>query len=786
MPLKSRTSKQKTLPTHLGRYHFRLPDLLRRFLQGVPVAGMLSLTDVPALRAEATVEWKGGAGKWEDRTKWDGALPSRTTEARINGDKEKPSQVTLSATDALLSRLGIGDGGNSRASLVLDGASLAITAGCDVGKYDGSEGRLLIKSGRLFINTIFVSGGGGPGMRGMGEVEIQNGILVSKDIELGLSAGCSSTLHIVGSKAAGVFIEDGLHIGVYNYLNLEKAPPPSKTELIFEIDAEGVTPIFTWGKTEGRVYFPVPDDKGNGLGSCRLRIALLAAPPSGDILLVGSANACRGAFTDLAEGAPVQAEFGGKTYEWKLTYRGGAQRCDIMLQDARVTGTDGRMIPHVTGKPAKAFSFDRTMVESAYREFYRQWDAQAVPLGSGTLAFPGAEGYGAHSKGGRGGKIFVVTNLNDSGPGSLREAVEAPGPRTVVFQVGGVIETKGLVVREPYLTIAGQTAPGDGICIKKGTGNADAFALSKTHDVVLRFLRFRSGNNTGETRCDSFRVYDSENFIVDHCSSSWGNPETFSASGSVDRYTVQWCLIAEGNNEQKHAFSTILGGDRSTWHHNLFAHMFSRVPRWGDITVQCDFRNNVIYDWGHTCGYGDMRTLNYVNNYLRPGPSTTQRPPYFIIDPKVALPAALYLSGNIMAGLPEVCGDNWKGVKGDRVLQSPSAFSAPPVRTHSAEEAFQLVLAKAGATLPKRDAVDARSVSDARNGTGKIINNEREVGGWPHYDAGSPPVCSGNDGIPDEWKRQHGLALNDPKVATTVNGDGYTMLEVYLNSLVGP
>jgi hypothetical protein len=208
----------------------------------------------------------------------------------------------------------------------------------------------------------------------------------------------------------------------------------------------------------------------------------------------------------------------------------------------------------------------------------------------------------------------------------------------VIFRVGGIIETKGLTIREPYITIAGQTAPGDGICIKKteGTGG-DAFALSATHDVIIRFLRIRAGNNTGQSRSESFRAYDSDNFTVDHCSCSWGNPETLSASGSLDRYTVQWCIIAEGNNRQRHAFATGLGGDRSTWHYNLFAHMEGRVPRWGDITVQCDFRNNVLYDWGGYCGGGELRTLNYANNYLRAGPSTIQR--FFIFDPKVARPS---------------------------------------------------------------------------------------------------------------------------------------------------
>jgi pectate lyase len=283
------------------------------------------------------------------------------------------------------------------------------------------------------------------------------------------------------------------------------------------------------------------------------------------------------------------AEFEGKAYEWKLTYHGGRTRRDIMLTDPRIAAADGQMVAYVTGKQAKEYRLDRAIVESAYRELYRQVDTNEIPIGGGTLAFPGAEGYGAYARGGRGGKVLFVTNLSDSGPGSLREAVETKGPRTVIFRVGGLIETKGLVVREPYITLAGQTAPGDGICLKKTESSGDVFELSGTHDVIIRFLRVRAGNNTGQFRCDSFRVYGSDNFIVDHCSCSWGNPETLSASGSVDRYTVQWCINSEGNHQQRHAFASIVGGDRSTWHHNLFAHMASRVPRWGDITVQCDF-----------------------------------------------------------------------------------------------------------------------------------------------------------------------------------------------------
>jgi pectate lyase len=756
-------------------------------------AALLAMEGATAVRAGTALDWKGGNGNWEDAAMWGGTLPSQTTEARINGTKEKPNEVTLAHTNVLVSHLSVADRGNSAASLVLDGPSLTVIGTFDVGKYNGSDGRFLLKSGHVFAGMFYLSGGGGPGQRGSGTIEISGGSLVTKQFGLGFSAGCHSTLHIMGSKATGIVAEDGLSIGVYNYLQLEKEPPPSTTDLIFDLDAEGVTPIFAWGKTEGQVSFPVPDAQRNGVGSCRFHINLLAAPPTGEILLMGASKPCKGTFTDLPEGAAVRADVGGKTYEWKLTYRGGPKRCDIMLTDARVSSADGKMVSYVTGTHGRQFQFDRGLVESAYREFYRQADAQDPPAGGGTLAFPGAEGYGAYAKGGRGGEVFLVTTLNDSGPGSLREAVEAKGPRTVIFRVGGVIETKGLAIREPYITIAGQTAPGDGICIKKAEGSGDAFDLSGTHDVIIRFLRFRAGNNTGEeasaeraNRGDSFRVYDSENFIIDHCSCSWGNPETLSASGSVDRYTIQWRIASEGNNQQKHAFATILGGNRSTWHHNLFAHMFSRVPRWGDITVQCDFRNNVIYDWGHTCGYGDLRTLNYVNNYVRRGPSTTQRPPYFIIDPKVVLPASLYLNGNIMAGVADVCRDNWKGMLAERWLQSPAPFPAPSVQTQSAEEALELVLQKAGATLPRRDSVDARAVSHVRNGTGKIIDSEKDVGGWPAYASGQAPVETLGDGIPDDWKKAHGLSLTDPRVANAVDAEGYTHLEAYLNSLGGP
>ncbi|HXJ76378.1 MAG TPA: hypothetical protein VNM37_26200, partial [Candidatus Dormibacteraeota bacterium] len=200
--------------------------------------------------------------------------------------------MTIARGGVLVSHLSIAEASSNAASLIVDGPSLTVSGVLDVGKYNGSDGSFLLKSGNVFAGTIFVSGGGGPGMRGRGIIEIEGGRLVTKDIELGVSAGCHSTLRIVGSRASGILAEDGLHIGVYNYLSMEKEPPPSATVIIFELDGDGVTPIFTWGNTEGRVYFPVPDDKGNGVGTCTLKIRLLAPPPSGDMLLIGSPNPC--------------------------------------------------------------------------------------------------------------------------------------------------------------------------------------------------------------------------------------------------------------------------------------------------------------------------------------------------------------------------------------------------------------------------------------------------------------------------------------------------------------
>jgi hypothetical protein len=230
--------------------------------------------------------------------------------------------------------------------------------------------------------------------------------------------------------------------------------------------------------------------------------------------------------------------------------------------------------------------------------------------------------------------------------------------------------------------------------------------------------------------------------------------------------------------------SSILCGDRCTWHHNLFAHAGSRNPLFAGQT-RCDFRNNVLYDWGHTSGQGNFTQLNYVGNYLRPGPSTRQNPLRFLGGDGVALPASLHLAGNIMDGSPDLSRDNWLGTLFDRTSGSDHPLPMLSMPEESAEDAFRHVLKQVGAVLPKRDTADSRIIADVENRTGKIVASQEEVGGWPEFPASSTAVVdSDNDGIPDAWEKQHGLDPNDPVDANATSSvSGYTWLESFLNEL---
>lgn len=411
-------------------------------------------------------------------------------------------------------------------------------------------------------------------------------------------------------------------------------------------------------------------------------------------------------------------------------------------------------------------------------------------------AFPGAEGAGAYARGGRAGKVLLVTTLEDylprrekPVPGSLRAAIEAKGPRTVIFRVAGVIQLKArLDIREPYITIAGQSAPGDGICLK----DYPCF-IRGAHDVVIRHLRCRPGGEKGIELDALSTAAGSRNVIIDHCSASWANDEVLSVSGpGQDHITVQWCLIAESMNQSahrkgKHGYGSLVRTDGSvTFHHNLYAHHATRCPRpgtYGDRgPIRFDFRNNVIYDWVAPAGYSssDPVNMNYVGNYLKPGPSTVSRKHAFKAGGEAT---RLYVWDNVVEGAPWKPGDHWAVIaRRERAQRMAEPFDVAPVQTDPARAVFDKVLQRVGATLPVRDTVDARIVQQARSGTGRVIDSQKDVGGWPRYRPGTPPKDDDRDGMPDAWERDHGLDPGDPTdSAGDRDGDGYTNLEEFLN-----
>lgn len=475
---------------------------------------------------------------------------------------------------------------------------------------------------------------------------------------------------------------------------------------------------------------------------------------------------------------------------------------------------------------------------------YIPWAAKPTDLPQAAIpAFPGAQGGGMYSFGGRGGKVYVVTNLNDSGPGSFREALEAAGPRIVVFNVAGVIKLKDRIrVRAPYITIDGGTAPGDGVCI------AGATVELETHDVIVRNMRFRRGETWVGDRNDSIGGNPIGNIMIDHVSASWGLDECMSMyrhmyqppEGGKElklptvNITIQNSIFSEALNTYNHAFGSTIGGYNSTFHHNLWACNGGRNPSVGMI-YDFTFANNVLFNWRHrTVDGGDHRSFyTIINNYFKPGPATPEgdeiayrllKPESRRAKPPVDDYGKAYVAGNIVEGNDRVTNDNWNGGVQIESIADPKTI-LPKVRAaepypysyidlQPAAEAFDSVLANAGATRPKRDAVDERVINMVGTGQTKnngdkrnveelskvgysasvirqiselvdkgIITDPSQVGGYPDY-RGEPYADADNDGMPTEWETKHGLNPNDAADASTdLNGDGYSNIEDFLNGL---
>jgi pectate lyase len=456
----------------------------------------------------------------------------------------------------------------------------------------------------------------------------------------------------------------------------------------------------------------------------------------------------------------------------------------------------------------------------------------------GLLAFPGAEGAGRFTTGGRGTAaapttVLEVTNLLDDGkPGSLRHALQlsadkAPA-RTIVFRVSGTIHLASpLTISKANTTIAGQTAPGEGICL------ADYPVAVKANNVIVRFVRFRMGDKNqnqgfvdGAGGDDAFGGTRNNHLVVDHCSMSWSTDEAFSVYEG-DSTTLQWNLIAEPLNYsyhyekgdtdfERHGFGGIWGGQHASFHHNLFAHCNNRTPRFNGSRYthpagfeNCDFSNNVIYDWGTNNVYaGEGGNYNIVANYYKPGPSTNPKTraqllnPYKIDKEKGRLPyGKFYLAGNYVDGAPAVTAHNWSGVvmNGGTAADTVQSkvvkpFALGPFTLQPAKIAYEAVLRGAGATRPVRDTLDQRIVREVRTGTGGIIDVQGHYPhgtpysvsqrAWPVLKSAPAPADADHDGMPDAWEKAHGLSPQNAADRALRAVNGYTNLENYLNSLV--
>ena len=449
------------------------------------------------------------------------------------------------------------------------------------------------------------------------------------------------------------------------------------------------------------------------------------------------------------------------------------------------------------------------------------------------LAFPGAEGGGCYVTGGRGGKVYHVTTLEDDAknPGSLRYAVDQKGPRTIVFDVAGTIELKSdLVVNNGDLTIAGQTAPGDGICLRNY-----CFHI-KTDNVIVRYIRSRLGDDSG-AETDAAWARNQKDIIVDHCSFSWSVDETASFYG-VENFTMQWCYITESlaastHVKGAHGYGGLWGDNKASYHHNLLAHHYSRTPRLvgnDEFPEKCliDMRNNVIYNWGPVLGCygGGGGSYNFVNNYYKPGPATNEKPAIAGritqagVDDTFFEHGVFYLSGNRFDYTSPYLGskaqqnakasdeDNYEGL---HIVESEYAtkddyiadreFVVRPTTTHTAEIAYEKVLRYGGCCL-RRDAIDERVANDVRTGgysyvsgnkgsngsTGGLIDAPEDVGGYVEYTATElemrNKLDSDGDGIPDNWEDMYGLDSADPSDALTTHKSGYSWFEYYLSTLV--
>lgn len=458
-----------------------------------------------------------------------------------------------------------------------------------------------------------------------------------------------------------------------------------------------------------------------------------------------------------------------------------------------------------------------------------------------TLAFPTAEGFGKYASGGRGGKVVEVTNLNDSGEGSLRWALTDAGKEnaTIVFRVSGIIDIgpnpqrkneRSIRAKLKNVTIAGQTAPGEGILLRGGKLN-----LGGSENVIIRNIRSRLGVNEDPTKDKkgnfiaggAIGIENARNIIIDHCCFGWSGEENTTI---YDNHftTVQWCIIHEGLYDAGHhkgvrGYGCQWGGSPATFHHNLLVNNDSRSPRIngasnpnGDKNVFLEYINNVNFNWGrkNSCyggeneaGEGSSHECNFIGNYYKPGPAHPSDNYFIEISAArkgktLMSPSLWYFAGNVMEG--QKVKDDWQLV-GNRTTYSieqmrqerplsKNEYAKYLTPAESAKKAYKHVLAKAGTI--HRDVVEQRVIADVKSGHPQykgasankqgIIDTPADADGWPVYVAATPVTDNDHDGMADDWEIANGYDPKNPEDGRkVVSSKGYTALEVYLNGLMG-
>ena len=696
--------------------------------------GSLIAADLDADETGAShdyTRWMASSGNWADGDRWSDGRPDGYRRVEIHG----VSNVLVPTGTYLIGDLEIGLEPLDRAHVEVDGGQLILMQdSLRVGELTGGEGEFVLKNGAMhcFMDVYVGAANGVPGRATKAAMRIQGGSFLGRTLLVG-SVGAPNRCWPSKDRALG-----GPCAGLRPYRSAcHSDGTPGNTTLKYTLDEHGVTPITIQARYRGLQI--IKDAQSH----CRLQIALCAVPPRDDITLVSSHVPIKGTFDELPEGSEITADYAGQTYRWQVTYRGGPQGHDLVLRNksqyaADAPVTHGRPLPEI---PKALWTEHRLYPLEMKRTASPPFRGPKV-LARGLPAVAAAKPF-----------TWKISTIQ-----ARAVCVRPSRPRDtriILFRVGGVIPLKSTLRHQG--TICHDRWPE---CSWPGIMLRNHGIEVRTHDVVLRYFRVRVGDDDvhldepkareayegGAGEHALYFIEGSQNCIADHLSLSWSTTKILSITKLCDQITVQWCMLSEALNFADHGYASLAGGNRVTWHHNLFAHNQSRNVRFQGM-VDADFRNNVIYDWGERAGYGEFDRVNYIGNYLKAGPSTAQKPfLFFHLGDAEVSPGSLFVKENILEGngsRPGVNENNWLGIgsiqcPAQTTLRRPSRFRHLQSPRSHRQRLISTCSRGRRYALPKRDAVDERIIREVRDGTGHIVNRLADIGGWPDFPASNP------------------------------------------------